>query len=394
MLARFRVLLPFVFTIPFDSKFVPISFTYKEYRGTLYPPAQANIDSSAADVTSLIPFADAGANLDAALIATPTQSIKVNERETIQANLLQIDLVANREFDRDRDRKRAKEQTDPPVEVFFEIANYFVKKFRSIGNFVNAQPLTPDAVAVWRIEYLTDEGLQLERDEKFSRSVHATKIRWQQNVLTPDLWNKVTDDFLTFKSYVWDSLLVDARAQNDDVNAAIVLANAALEAAVDFALETLAGLSKIPKESFDWLANKRDFTKQPSAKEKFDQMLFLFAGRSLKTENPKLWKAFLDLRDARNSMVHQGAAVLKKGKEEVEVDAQTAMKMVTDAAAIIVWLEKLLPEECHRQKFRGEYKLQLTTPARGSDDDGKEVYIVGFKSSQPFNFSFSNKNDK
>jgi hypothetical protein len=389
MIARFRVLLPFNFTIPFDAKFIPYSFGYGEYEAILYPPTQANIETSASNITSQIPFADAGANLDAAFLATPTEAIKVNGKETIQANLLQIDFVANRDFN----RSAGQHEIDPPVESFLEVANHFVEKFRSLGSFPNIKKLTPETVVAWRIEYLTDEGTELERDEGLSRSVHSIKNHWQANVLTAGLWKESTDSFLDFKPYVWDSLLLDAFTQSaSDANAAIVLANAALEAAVDFALDVSARNSKISYQSYEWLANKRDFTKQPSAKEKFDEMLYLIAGRSLKTENQDLWKAFLELRDARNSMVHEGNAKIKKGKSKILVDASIAIELLKKAAQIINWLEALLPINLQRQKYRkDEYNLSFSIPARGDGKDGKDVYLVGVKSSHPMSFSFTNK---
>ncbi len=387
MLARFKVLLPFVFTIPFDSRLVPLSFRFEEYQATLYPPTQANIEASVVNITSRKPFADAGANLDAARLSTPTETIKINGKETIQANLMQIDFLAAREFERAVGRTFV----DPPVESFLNVANQFIEKFRSLGSFSNVKSLTPDTVPAWRIEYLTDDGAELERNEKFSRSAHSIKIRWQANVLTTHSWNKITEDFLGFKPYVWDSLLLDAFAQSGDANAAIVLANAALEAAVDFALEVLARNSKISYQSYEWLTNKRHFIKQPSAKEKFDELLYLVAGRSLKTEEARLWKAFLDLRDARNSMVHEGKAMIKKGKKKCAVDSQISVELLKNAEEIIKWLENLLPEEYRRRKIRNDSELSLTAPARGSADDGKDVYLVGVKSSHPFEMSFADK---
>lgn len=389
MIARFRVLLPFTFTIAFDTKFTSVYFEYGEYKVMLYPPAQANIENSAANITSQTPLVDLGANLEAAFLATPTKAIKVNNKETIQANLLQIDFVARRNFN----RAIGQREIDPPVESFLEIANRFIEKFRSLGSFPNINKLSSETVVAWRIEYLTDEGTELEKDESLSRAVHSAKNFWQANILTAELWCKSTENFLDFKPYVWDSLMLDAFAQSaTDVNAAIVLTNAALEAAVDFTLDVLARNSKISYQSYEWLANKRDFTKQPSAKEKFDELLYLVADRSLKTENEDLWKAFLELRDARNSMVHEGRAVIKKGKTKIPVDAQTAIKLLKKAAQIIDWLETLLPEQLKREKYRKDkYNLSFSIPARGDGEDGKDVYLVGVKSSHPMSFSFTDE---
>lgn len=63
--------------------------------------------------------------------------------------------------------------------------------------------------------------------------------------------------------------------------------------------------------------------------------------------------------------------------------------MVKDAVKIINWLENLLPEEQRRQKLKYDYEMSLMVPARGNADDGKEVYLVGVKSSHPLKMSFA-----
>ena len=115
MLARFRVLLPFTFHIPFDAGLEPASFDFEGYCVTIYPPMQGNVDSSVADITSEVPFLDAIANLDAARLTTPIRAVMINGKETVTANLLQIDFIAAREYERPRGSTR----TDPPVDLFF-----------------------------------------------------------------------------------------------------------------------------------------------------------------------------------------------------------------------------------------------------------------------------------
>lgn len=252
MLARFRVLLPFAFHIPFDAELDPASFDFEDYRATVYPPMQANVDSSVADVSSDIPFLDAIANLDAARLTTPTKTVMVNGKETVTANLLQIDFIAARDFE----RLRGSTKTDPPVDLFFQLASELTQKIRSFASLPHVRPLNSSNALGWRIDYLTDEGEQLDKDPDKSRSVQSGVTRWRTNVITQEVLKNAAHDFRSFEPYVWDSLLLDAYAQAGDVNAAIVLANAALESAIDFALETLARESAVSRQSFDWLINR------------------------------------------------------------------------------------------------------------------------------------------
>ena len=384
MLARFRVLLPVAFNIPFDAKLETVSFDFKGYRATIYPPTQANVDSSVADVTSDIPFLDAIANLDAAILTTPTKAIKVNGKETIKANLLQIDFIGIRDFD----RPRGVGQTDPPVDLFFELANKLIQKIRSLGSLPNVRILTTNNALGWRIEYLTDEGNQLEKDPEKSRSVQSGVTRWRTNVITQELWKIAAQDFCDFEPYVWDSLLLDAHAQPDDINAAIVLANAALESAIDFVLEVLAREAAIPQYSSNWLINRSgDYIRQPSLKEKFSELLFLLSGHSLERDDKDLWESFIDLKNARNSIVHKGKAVLKKGKKTAErqIDASLGKELLGKTKEIIDWLEALLPDDARREKLKSLYQLSFNVNARGSDE--KEMYLVGVKSSDPLDLA-------
>lgn len=385
MLARFRVLLPFAFHIPFDAGLEPASFDFEDYRATIYPPMQANVASSVADVASEIPFLDAIANLDAARLMTPTQAVMVNGKETVTANMLQIDFIAARDFER---RRRGSARTDPPVDLFFKLANKLIQKLRSFASLPHVRPLNSNSALGWRIEYLTDEGEQLEKDPDKSRSVQSGVTRRRTNIITREVWKNAANDFREFEPYVWDSLLLDAYAQADDVNAAIVLANAALESAIDFSLETLARESAVSQQSFEWLINRSgDYIRQPSVKEKFDELLFLVSGYSLKKEESNLWESLKDLRCARNSMVHQGKAVLKKGKKAVEkeIDARLARELLGKAKEIIDWLESLLPADIRREKLKTPYDLGFNVNARG--DDEKEMYLVGVKSSHSLNLA-------
>lgn len=383
MLARFRVLLPFVFHIPFDAGLEPASFGFESYQVKIYPPMQGNVDSSVANVGSGMPFLDAVANLDAVRLATPTKSVMVNEKETIAANLLQIDFIADRDFE----RRIGTVQTDPTVNLFFNLANKLIQKLRSFASLPHIRLLTSSNSLGWRIEYLTNEGEELKKDSDKSRSVQSGVTRWKTNVITKEVWKNAAHDFCDFEPYVWDSLLLDAYAQAEDVNAAIVLANASLESVIDFTLEVLARESTVSQQSFEWLINRnQDYIRQPSVKEKFDNLLFLISGHSLKEDN-ELWEGLNDLRCARNSMVHRGKAVLRKGKKgiEKEVDWMIAKELLAKTTKIINWLESLLPANVHREKLKTAYHLSFCVNARGNDE--KEMFLTGIKSSHDLNFA-------
>jgi hypothetical protein len=383
MLARFRLLLSYAFSIPYHdyTKLKPLVFQHGEYQVKAYPPLKANTDSSVADITSPIPLMDAISGLSEETLITPISAIKINGQEIIRANLLQIDVLAGRDFKRARGQNdKGKLELDPPEELLFQLANSLIGRLRAVGRLSSIKFVMPDNVAGWKIEYLTDDGQPLPKDETLFRSHFEPKVTWQISGVTSGVWEKVADLPADFTPQLWDMLLLDAHAQLPDVNTAIVLANAALESFINLALDILAEGSAVAPESWKWLNSRGDdWRKQPSAKEKYDQVLFMFTGRSLAREEKSLWEAFNKLREVRNAIVHQGRAVTKTKKTETAVSPDMAKKLVVDAGRIISWVEAILPEEKRRTFFTGETRYSLNRSATGLDDSGAVTELWGFK---------------
>lgn len=383
MLARFRVLLPYAFSVPYHdyTKLKPLVFQHGEYQVKSYPPLKANTDSSVADVTSPIPLMDAISGLEEETLITPISAIKINGQEIIRANLLQIDVLAGRDFKRVRGQNvKGRPELDPPAELLFQLANSLIGRLRAVGRLSYVKFVTPDNAAGWKLEYLTDDGHPLLKDESFFRAHFEPKVTWQISGVTSGVWEKAADLPADFTTHLWDMLLLDAHAQLPDVNTSIVLANAALESFINIALDILAEGSAVAPESWKWLNSRGDdWRKQPSAKEKYDQVLFLLTGKSLAKEEKSLWAAFNKLREVRNSIVHQGRAVIKTKRTETEVSPEMAKTLVVDAGRIISWVEAILPEEKRRRFFTGETHYSLNRSATGLDDSGPVTELWGFK---------------
>lgn len=383
MLARFRVLLPYTFSVPYRdyAAMRPHEFRYDEYRVRAYPPLAANVDPSVEDVTSPIPLMDAIVDLEEKALVAPITAIKINGQESVQANLLQLDLLAARDFRRLRHQKQ---EPDPPLDVLFKLANSLLARIRAAGRLANVRPVDLDSSAGWKLEYLTDNGEKLPKDESLFRACSSSSTSWRISAMPAGVWDvarALPDDF---SPPIWDTLLLDANAQLPDVNTSIVLANAALESLIRFSLDVLAEGSSIPPESWKWLsARNDDWLKQPSVKEMFDQALYLLTRRSLKKEQPELWKAFDELRDARNSMVHRGKAVVKrkskKDSPEGEVTPQKARELVDGAGRIIRWVESLLPAEHRRVMFEGTVNFALERSATGPEPRESQTELVGIR---------------
>jgi hypothetical protein len=93
--------------------------------------------------------------------------------------------------------------------------------------------------------------------------------------------------------------------------------------------------------------------------ERFDTLLRLFTGRSLKDE-PELGKGFTEIRKAQNALAHQGIA-MTGGKP---VDSAKAKALADAAQKIIAWIERLVPEAQRRAKTEatGPFMRRMATP--------------------------------
>ena len=381
MLARFRVLLPYTFSIPYHdyNTLKPLVFKHGEYTVTTYPPVQGNVDSSVSDITSTIPLMDAISNLNEASILKPTSAVKINGHDIIKANLLQIDLLAGRDFKREWGTSgKRNPEFDPPDELFFHLANNIIGRLRAIGRLSSIRFVSPDNATGWKVEYLADDGQPLPKDATLFRARFVPKVTLQISGVTAGVWEQAVGQPPDFTPPVWDMLLLDAQAQLPDVNTSVVLANAALETFINISLDILAEGSPVAPETWDWLTTRGDdWRKQPSTYENYDQVLFLLTGRSLRKEKADLWAAFTKLRDARNSIVHQGRAVVRTGsKKEKEVSPDIAMKFVADAGLIISWVEAILPEERRRKYFKGNILYSFNRLATGPDNSNTALMAV------------------
>lgn len=370
MIARFRLLLPYTLSIPCLDKLEPVGFTYGEYQVTVLAPTIANVDASVSEITSSVPLVDAISNLQAQKIISVTQAIKINGQETIQANLLEIDFLAERDFD----RRKQPLIFDPTLADLFGVANSVIGRLRTVGRLSLASYLDPGTVPGWKVEYLDDTGEPLAEDRLLRRSHFQSRMRSEVSGVTANIWSTAFTLPVDYSPPTWDNLILDARAQLPDVNASIVLANAALESFISLSLDVLAVRSSLNEESWKWIISRDEsWLKQPSVKEKFHQVLFLLTGRSLEKEQKELWKAFDELRSVRNSIVHEGRAVIirrtnkKKRRVERSVSAKIAEQMIASAEQIISWAENILPENERRTLFKGQTRFEFSRDMTGAD---------------------------
>jgi hypothetical protein len=119
-------------------------------------------------------------------------------------------------------------------------------------------------------------------------------LRFHATCVTQEVWDCIRSLPIDFSLHTWDALLLDAVSLLPDVAPAIVVANAALETFIPWALNQLHDGKKFPPKLWSWIHNRGDWYKEPSVEDQFDTLLEVLSGRSLK-EDKDLWEAFKNL---------------------------------------------------------------------------------------------------
>ena len=135
----------------------------------------------------------------------------------------------------------------------------------------------------------------------------------------------------------------------------MVLAAAALETLIAASLHSLAPAQRMPAELWDFINNRGDYRKEPSVAEQFDQLFHALTEHSLK-ERPELWEAFRNIREARNTLMHQG----KMSVGNAEVTRSQAFAFIARAKEIADWVEQFLPDAAKRPPMGPLMQMQVS----------------------------------
>jgi len=341
MIARARVLLPKTVLVPLEEP-DPVDLDLGAYRAKLFRPYRSEL----ADVAEELPLSERPRLLRRA--EAPTQPlIRMNDEQVVAADVIQVDFSAE-DFDR-----RLGTSNDPPVSLLFEVVNGFLARYRTLARGFQITALAP-INTMWRIEYLNDDGSDLEPQEGLARALVGASFTVELMGLPNSLWDRIHELPANYRSTPWDELILDALARLPHVGAAVVLGFSALEVRIEAALNDLARLYGVRPEVWEWINDRGP--KEPAILEQFDSLLTAVTGRSLKEDN-RLWDGFQNLRKARNSFVHDGIAVLGG----IPVAPPRATELLQLAGEIIDWVDELLPEALRRPRHDVEMRFEADT---------------------------------
>ena len=119
----------------------------------------------------------------------------------------------------------------------------------------------------------------------------------------------------------------------------------------------LAQAGAVPTPLWAWISKRGDYLREPTVEEQYDALFKFFTGHSLK-EEPTLWTAFRNLKTARNTFVHGGAAKIGG----IPVSLETAGKLVLSANAKQVHDYRIptaaSPQEAYYSERCGPWRAQ------------------------------------
>jgi hypothetical protein len=351
MIARFRVLLPFVVHLPKGEALAAHEFSIADCTCRVNPPFQSALTASDKDPDSSLPLQTMIDRLEPA--EPQTCPVKLDDAESVSADVFAVDFFK-------ADFVRTPGSDDPPTEAAFAILNAFLVRLRLLGRAGSIRPLD-HKTSCWRIDFLSDEGARLPRTPPLVRRRVTAALAFRANGLKRELWDAIWMLPPDYQPSTSDVLLIDAHeALPQDVGSAVVLAAAAMEERIATALEILAD-GKVDPVLWEWMNDRGGHTQGPSTVERADVLLRSFGGRSLR-EEPQLFHAFKSLLDARDTFVRGGPARLSTGP----LTSAKAAELVNAAGRIIDWIETLLPSSARRRTSYSpttfEYKKPFTIP--------------------------------
>jgi hypothetical protein len=340
VIARFRVLLPFTISVRQGAPFVPEEFDHGCSRLKVYAPYQAAANVS--ELTDLaVPVSDIALALHPADPQMIDPSIIIDGQPTVRANVVQVD-VSGPDFDRRAPAPGHPQADDPPTALLFEVVNSILHRLRSLLRSPIIHPID-ERGSCWRIQYLTDaeELLPEEKGKLKGRGSLGTVMKLTG--LSPAHWQAALVLPREFRTKGWETLLLEAESHLPDLVPAILFSSVALEVLIGNALAVLAPTEELAAGLWQYTNNRDRHDKEPSVADEFDTLLRILTGHSLK-EHGHLWTAFMNLKSARNGIVHQGTLTI--GGRPITRDQ--GYDLVTKAKEIANWIDSLLPEGARR----------------------------------------------
>ena len=309
MIARLYAMLPLPLSVPDKESFRVYKYCDDGYEIMIYPPVKTEL-AAKNDLTD---------------------ELLIDGKPSFQADTIRID------FHKENFERTKNTDCDPSYAFINRTANLFLSKLSFVTRSSKIH-LIDFPGTTWKLQYLNDDGSELEEDEQLVRTRFGKRFSFSWTAMNKEIWEALFKLPMDYTVPKWEELLLDADAALPGIGPSIVLAWTALEVFISSILGQLPKNGVIHQGLWEWL-NARDWLRSPTIEEQFDVLLKQFVGSSLK-EEAELWEVFKNLKTARNSFVHEGIA--KIGKDEIS--QEVARTFVRRAREIITFVKGKLPD--------------------------------------------------
>lgn len=327
MIARLTILLPYSISIPEGEQFAVYTLSDKGYE------------------IQFRPFVKCSENLS---VNDPDQ-VEIDGKSAFLANGLRVHFIKEN-FDR-----RKNIPCDPPLEFIAEIVEWFLLRVRFVTQSGRIKPFN-FLETTWKLDYLNNDETELNQEADKIRGTGSNTFKVSYTAVNKNVWNNFFELPLDFEPPRWNALILDAFEILPEIGPAIVLAATALEVFISKVLNDLHKKTIIPNELWQWINDRENRLKDPSIEERFDVILGMIAGFSLKKDNIELWNIFVDLKKARNSFVHEG--IPKIGNDIVSKEQAT--KLIQGANNIIKFIRTKLPADLQWPEYKHDIKVSVS----------------------------------
>lgn len=324
MIARVTIQLTTPITIPDNEQFSLQNFDYEGYIVEILPPVSKS------------------EKVDGAYTLT------VDGKGSYSADLLVIN------FHKETFSREAQSEHTPSLELIEDISSDFLNRLRHVVKASQIKPISRSKNDI-KIEYLNDDYTALPDTKGLVKRWGTKNIKLEFVALTQGVWNDVCKVPPFEELPIWKTLLFDAEAILPEVGPSVILTFTALEVFIAKTLNQMASFRDIDDQLWSWLNERQG--KNPTITEQYDSLAKQLIGCSLKEEN-ELWKAFDNLRKARNSFAHRGTTELN-GTRLTTVDA---LEFIKSANSIIGYIKEKLPEDLKWKEYNHEVTVNATFP--------------------------------
>jgi hypothetical protein len=251
--------------------------------------------------------------------------------------------------------------TDPPEELINTVVNNHVRRMRYVSRNHRMQ-LSLSQYQTCIILYSNDDGSALKEFGGRRPFRVISTGRYHKSVCSADVMKGVLALHPEFVPPVWDEIRLDAQAAMPHIGSAIALAAVALERFIKEIIDKLGNANVKPPEIWTLYANNRDTDKRPSVEDMYDTLLQLLTGHSLRDE-PELWDAFMDIKEARNKFVHEGVPRVRRNRPQPVVLTEEMTYLLLDKVdKIIARIREWIPAEMRWPIFDINHHVEVEVP--------------------------------